>query len=172
MRNGLLGWFARTPVILCFLVATLLIGGGFYFVIQEIEGQLLDEIVTGDDAISRLNQMNEHQRSVHFWGTVTLDALYPLAYGGLFIGLLCRFGWRLRWLLILVPIIGVLADFAENTVQAMALSGYAVEILVAKDIVTPIKFGALLLALALSVLLGVIALVRSIMQTKAKDTPQ
>ena len=172
MRRGLLGWLSRTPVILCFLVATLLIGGGFYFVIQEIGGQLLDEIVKGDDAISRLNQMDDHQRSVHFWGTVTLDALYPLAYGGLFIGLLSRFGWRWRWGLILVPIIGVLADFAENTVQAMALSGYAAEVLVAKDIVTPIKFGALLLALALTVMLGLIALIRNLIRKNNKETPQ
>jgi len=146
-------------VILSFLAATVLIGSGFYFVIQAIDGPLLDQVFTGDAAISRLNEMDAYQRSAHFWGTVTLDVLYPLAYGGLFIGLLSRFGWSWRWLLILVPITGALADLAENTVQAMALSGYASEILVAKDIVTPIKFGALLLALGLSMLLCMIALV-------------
>jgi len=169
MRRGLLGWLSRTPVILCFLGATLLIGAGFYFVVQAIDGKLLDEILTGDDAITRLNMMNDQQRESHFWGTVILDTLYPLAYGGLFIGLLSRFAWQWRWLLILVPVMGVLADFAENTVQAMALSGYAAEILVAKDIVSPIKFGALLASLGVSVLLGVGVLVRALNEKNKKD---
>lgn len=164
MRRGLLGWLARTPVILCFLGATLLIGVGFLFLRQAIDGPLLDEISSGSAAISRFNEMDFYARKYHFWGTVTLDVLYPLAYGGLFIGLLCRLAWPWRWLLILVPIMAMLADFAENTVQAMALNGYPVEILLAKNIVTPLKAGALVVILVLCLLLGGGAWVRKKMQ--------
>lgn len=157
MRRGFLGWLSKPWVILSFLMATLMLGGSFSYIINRIDGPLLDMIVSGDKAIGRLNQMDGDQRQIHFWATVTLDMLYPLAYGGLFTGLLCRFGWRSRWLLILSPMTGVLADFAENTVQAMALGGYAAEILVAKDIVTPLKYGALLLSFGLTALLGLIA---------------
>lgn len=170
MRTGFLGWLARTPVIIGFLVFALLVGGGFYFVMQAIDGPLLDMIASGEHAIVRLNEMDSEQRRAHFYGTVTLDVLYPIAYCGLLIGLLSRFAWSWRWLIILVPIIGALADYAENAVQAMALSGYDTSILLAKDIVTPLKYGALLLSLGMCFLFGMVALIRRL--SKRAKPPQ
>ena len=154
MNKGVLGFLSSTRSLIGFLIATLAIFAGFYFVLQAIDGPLLDMMMSGDRAIVRLNQLSDDQSAVHFWATITLDVAYPLAYGGLLIGLLSRLAWRWRWLLILVPVIAALADYAENLVQAMALSGYASEILHAKDIVTPLKSGALILSLVLCVLLG------------------
>lgn len=160
MRQGFLGWLSQTSTILCFLAGTLVIGAGFYFILQAIDGPLLDMISSGDGAIARLNEMDAGQRRSHFWGTVTLDAVYPIAYTGLLVGLLCRLAWGWHKLLMLVPMAGALADYTENTVQALALNGHAAEILLAKDIVTPIKSGCLLLALVLCLMLGLVALYR------------
>lgn len=160
MRTGLLGWLARTPVLIGFFIAALLIGASFYFVLEAIDGDLLDMIWSGEGAISRLIEMTDRQREVHLLGTVTLDVLYPIAYGGLLVGLLCRLAWNWRWALILVPIATVLCDFSENTVQAMALNGHTQDILLVKDIVTPIKFAGLGLSLALVIILALGTLVR------------
>lgn len=154
MRRGLLGWLARTPVILGFLVLTLGVGAGFWPVMQAIDGSLLDMISDGEGAIVRLNEMSPDQRKTHFYATVTLDVIYPIAYGGLFIGLLSRLAWSWRWILICVPIIGALSDYAENAIQAMALSGHDASILLAKTYVTPLKSGALVATLGLCLVLG------------------
>lgn len=170
MNSGFLFFLSRTPVILGFLAATVLIGAGFSFVLQAIDGPLLDQISSGNSAIARLAQMDEYQRTAHFRGTVFLDSLYPLAYAGFFVGLLARLSGRWRWVVILLPISGMLADYAENAVQAMALSGHAAEVLLAKDIVTPLKFGGLLATLALCVILGIAALIRRLASKKIDDT--
>ena len=162
MRRGLLGWLARTPVMLGFLVLTLLVSAGFWPVMQAIDGALLDMISDGESAIVRLNEMSSDQRSAHFNATVTLDTIYPLAYGGLFIGLLSRLSWSWRWILICVPIIAVLSDYAENTIQAMALSGHDASILLAKTYVTPLKSGAFMATLGLCLVLGGTALLKKL----------
>jgi len=169
MRHGLLGWFAKIPVILAFLVLTLLVGAGFWPVMQAIDGSLLDMISDGESAIVRLTEMSPDQRSTHFYATVTLDVLYPLAYGGLFIGLLSRLAWSWRWLLICVPIIGAIADYAENTVQAMALSGHDASILLAKTYITPLKSGALVATLGLCLVLGAIGVLKKLLGKAKTD---
>ena len=168
MKPGLLGWLSRTPVLIGLFIVTFLIAASFYFVIDAIEGDMLDMIWSGEDAIARLNELSARQKQAHFLGTVTLDVLFPFAYGALFIGLLCRLAWRWRWALILLPITVALCDLAENTVQAMALNGYPKEILLFKDIVTPIKGGGFMIALALVVLLAIVALVRRLRSPTAE----
>ena len=160
MKPGLLGWLARTPVLIGFFAATVLIGAGFYFVIQAVGGDLLDMIANGNDAIIRLTELNSSQKQAHFLGTVFLDTLYPIAYGGFLIGMLSRLAWNWRWAVILVPIITAFCDLAENAVQAMALNGHASEILLVKDIVTPVKFAGLGVSLVLVLLLATGALIR------------
>lgn len=172
MNSGLLYRLSRTRVLLGFLAANLIIGFGFYFIVQAIDGPLLDEISSGNSAIARLAQLDEYQRRVHFRGTVFLDTLYPLAYGGFFVGLLARLSGRWRLVTIWLPIATVLADFSENTVQAMALAGSATEVLLAKDIVTPLKFGGLLATLVLCLLLGLAALVRRFSRKKDGGLPE
>ena len=172
MRGGFLGWLSSGRVLMVFLILTLLTGGSFWFVMQAIDGDLLDVMLSGDDALVRLAELNADQRLIHFRATVTLDVLYPIVYAGLFIGLLSRLAWRWRWVLIWLPIIAALADLSENFVQAMALNGYAQEILHAKDIVTPLKTGALLLAVAICLLLMFGALLRKLSNKKTSEDTQ
>lgn len=157
MRGGILGWLSGGRVLIILFVVMLLIGAGFYFVMQAIDGPLLDMIASGEAAMVRLNGMDVYQRTAHFRATVTLDVAYPLVYGMFFIGLLSRLAWRWRWVLIWVPLVAVLADLSENLLQAMALSGSAPEILHAKDVVTPLKAGAFILTIALCALLAIAA---------------
>jgi|GEM_PF-1695967 len=157
-ESGVLGWLTRTPVICFFFVMYVLVGVGFYFVQQASGGVLLDTVTNGDDAIIRLAQMTPDQKQAHFRGTVLLDTLYPIAYFGAIGGLSARLAgaWRL-W--VLLPIaLTVLADFVENTAQALALTGRPAEVLLIKDIVTPLKFGGFLVAAILMFLLIIIAL--------------
>lgn len=166
MSGGLLGWLARTRTILMFLVLTFLCGFGFYFVMQATGAPLLDSIFSGNEAIARLSAMDEYQRAAHFRGTVYLDTVYPLAYGGFLAGLIARFSGRYGWFAILPVIITMLADYAENAVQAMALAGQPAEVLLAKDILTPLKGGALLASVVLALLLGGLALSRWFMNRR------
>ena len=168
MKRGLLGWLSDTPRLIMLFVLMMLIGFGFYFVQKTAGGPLLDAISDGQSALVRLESMDEYQRRAHWYGTVFLDSLYPIAYGGFFIGLLARLAGRYRWLAIWPPALTVLIDYGENFVQAVALGGGASEILLAKDILTPLKFGGLLVTLALVVLLSLIALVRRFV-LKKKD---
>lgn len=162
MRSGFLGWLSRTRNLIIMFTATILIFAAFHFVLQAIDGPLLDMLWSGDRAIVRLNEMDDYERDAHFWATVTLDVVLPLAYAGALSGLLTRLAWNWRWLLIWIPICTALADYSENLVQALAMSGYAPEILHAKDVVTPLKFGGLGLSVVLCILLGLNALVRKI----------
>lgn len=166
MRRGLLGWLAGGRVLAIFFVLTLGIGAGFFFVMQAIGGSLLDMMPSGDHALVRLSELDEAQRLIHFRATITLDVLYPIAYVCFCVGLLCRLAWRWRWGLIWVPIVAGLADLAENFVQAMALSGHPQEILHAKDIVTPLKAGALMLTLGLCLLFALGVLFRKLSGTQ------
>lgn len=168
MRSGLLGWLARTKSLAGFFLATLLLLIGFQMLIGVLDGPLLDTLTTGDAAVARFNQMDEYQRAAHLRGTIILDGLFPLAYGGLLVGLISRFAWRWRWVFIWIPIVCGLLDYSENLVQAMALGGHGSEILHAKTIITPLKFGALLLSLGLCAGLCLLALARHL--TKRADT--
>lgn len=158
--NAAFGWLTSTLVILISLILTLLIGLSFAPVQNVIGGPLLDMLWTGEAAQARLNAMNEAERSVHIWGTVLNDTLYPLAYGAFLAGLAGRFAGP-RWMgwAMLPALVAVFADLAENTIQVLALSGTA-NLLALKSVLTPLKFGAFLTAAGLALVLGFLALVR------------
>lgn len=164
--GGLLGWLTRNPVIWFFFISTFLVGASFYFVEQASGGPLLDTIMNGDDSIIRLTQMTLDQRQAHFRGTVLLDTLYPITYFGAIGGLSARLAgkWRL-WALLPMGFTAIV-DLVENTAQAMALAGRPAEVLLIKDIVTPLKFGGFSAGLILMILLIIIALVRWVMARK------
>ena len=146
--TALLDRLSTTPAIVLSGVAMLFIGFGFGVVGPMVGGVLLDELVSGAAAAERIAELTPEQIDTHFWATVLLDSAYPLAYGSFFVGLLARLGrdWR-RWTVI-PPIVTVVADFLENSVQAMALAGNDA-LLMAKDVLTPLKFGSLLIAVLL-----------------------
>lgn len=144
-------WLGRTWVLLFLLVATVAVGAMFGPLQKQIEGPLLDMIWTGGAAVDRLGQMTAEQRTAHFWGTVLTDTAYPLAYGGLFIGLALRFGRGRDWLA-WPAILVIIVDLVENTVQALALSE-TVNLLTAKTILTPLKFGLFAVAALIAIYL-------------------
>ena len=85
------------------------------------------------------------QQQAHFWGTVLNDTAYPLAYGGLFAGLVWRFAGDLRRWLVFPALAVIVVDLVENTTQAMALMGNE-SLIGLKDVLTPAKFGLFFLA--------------------------
>lgn len=144
----------RTPIILFLLLVMVLTGMAFGPVQATLDGPLLDMLATGEAARERLAEMSPPARRIHFWATVALDTLYPLAYGGFLAGLAGRFApERWRGIAMLPAGLTILVDLMENTVQALALAGVA-DLLALKTILTPVKFGlfgvAALLALALA----------------------
>ncbi|MEO9968324.1 MAG: hypothetical protein ABJG15_00625 [Hyphomonadaceae bacterium] len=168
--SNILDWLTHTMVICGFFVAMVLVGIGFYFVQQGAGGgPLLDQISNGNDAAIRLAEMSPEHRRVHLRGTVGLDTLYPITYFGFFGGLAARLAgtWR-AWALMPAGFTAVF-DYIENTVQAMALAGHPPEVLLVKDIVTPLKFGGLMFAVVLMLILVVVALVRRVMRTKENE---
>lgn len=113
----------------------------------EALGGLLDMAVTGASARHLLAQLTPWERDVHAHATLIYDGLYPLAYGAFFAGLAIRLGGRpARWIA-MTMLAGMLADYAENIVQLLALSGRA-DLLEAKTVLTPVKFALTGLAVA------------------------
>lgn len=153
--KALLDKLARTPIILTCLVAIIFISLRFWTLRQALDGQFLDMIMTGPAAEARLAEMNEAQRQAHFWGTLINDTLYPIAYGGFLAGLAARLApLRERFLVVLPVLLAVILDLCENTVQMLALSG-TVDLLAAKTVLTPAKFGLILVAVLLVIGLAI-----------------
>lgn len=128
----------RTSGIALSFAAMVLLGG----LLRQTEaalGGMLDLTLTGAEARALLSGLTPWQRDVHAHATMLYDGLYPLAYGAFFAGLAIRLGGtKARWIA-LVMLGGMLADYAENIVQLLALSGRA-DWLDAKTVLTPLKF--------------------------------
>ena len=151
-----LAFLARTPVLLLAGLAVLVTGAGFGVVQDMAGGDLLDMEFTASGAQAVLAAMDAAQRDAHLWITLILDTLYPLAYGSLLAGLAWRFAGTLRGWLCAPAIAGMLVDFVENGVQAIALAG-APGGLALKTLLTPLKFGLIGLAVLIAATLLVIA---------------
>lgn len=123
----------------------------------EAIGGLLDMQMTGAAARDLMARYTPYQRDVHAHATLLYDGLYPLAYGAFFAGLAIRLGGRsARWVA-WTMLGGMIADFAENSIQLLALGGRA-DLLGAKTVITPLKFAltgtAILAALVLAARAG------------------
>lgn len=130
----------------------------------DVIGGLLDLTLDGASARALLQRLTPWQRDVHAHATLIYDGLYPLAYGAFFAGLAMRVGGpAARWVAF-VMLAGMVADYAENIVQLLALSGRA-DWLDAKTILSPLKFAltglAILATLAIIGRAGLRALRRS-----------
>ena len=129
---------SRTSVIAISIAAMILLGGLLRQTGEALDG-MLDLTLTGAEARALLDRLTPWQRDVHAHATLLYDGLYPLAYGAFFAGLAVRLGGaKARWIA-LVMLGGMVADYAENIVQLLALSGRA-DWLDAKTVLTPIKF--------------------------------
>lgn len=143
---------ARTSALAISFAAMVLLAGLLRQTGDAIGG-LLDMTMTGASARALLGQLSPWQRDVHAHATLIYDGLYPLAYGAFFAGLAIRLGGRsARWVAF-VMLAGMLADYAENIVQLLALSGRG-DLLDAKTVLTPVKFALCGVAIAATLLLA------------------
>ena len=157
--HKLLDFLAKTPVILFLLITQILLGASFLFVEPVIGGPLLDLQMNGVDAANRIAQMTPEQKHIHTVVTMTLDLFYPLVYGGFFIAIVARFAKRFRPTLAAPACIAIVADFAENIVQVLALGGND-RFLAAKDVFTPLQYYAFGIAAIICITLLLIAVVK------------
>ena len=153
----------RTTILALSFAAMVLLGALLRQTGDAIGG-LLDLTLDGASARALLQRLTPWQRDVHAHATLIYDGLYPLAYGAFFAGLAMRAGGpAARWVAF-VMLAGMVADYAENIVQLLALSGRA-DWLDAKTVLTPLKFAltglAILATLAMTGRAGLRALRRS-----------
>ena len=141
--NPLKNFLTKTPVLWILAVVMILIGMSFGYVSQVYEINLLDEISDPERVRSSIAAMSEEQKRVHLWTTGVLDVAFPLAYGGLFVGLAWRFLGAAGPLLALPGLAVIPIDLTEGVVQIMALGGNN-DVVVHKAWVTPLKFGLFL----------------------------
>jgi len=157
-------YLASNRAIVISFVLMVLCGLGFGIFSADYGGVLLDEAMSEAGALATLADMTTAEKNSHFWITVLLDSAYPFCYGAFFIGAIARLAGEHRVWAIWPNIIGVDCDFVENIVQAMALSGNT-DWLWLKDIVAPLKMGALAVGLLLIVGFGTYRLI-----TRNKDS--
>ena len=156
----------RTPVIWGLFIAQLLIFPGFALFSDALGGRYLDTVASGEASRALIAGLTEAHRNAHFWVTVLLDTVYPLAYGGFFAAMALRFFGRFGRLAALPALATIIIDLTENTVQALALSG-AADALDAKSWLTPLKFGMFFLAAAIALIALVIAIAHIFRKRKA-----
>ena len=142
-------WLAEKRVLTATFVSTLVLTALFGIVMAVWDFQLIDEMYRASEIEAHVLAMSPTQRTVHIWMTATLDVLYPLVYGGFFIGAARRF-YDHRWL-VLPSLLVIPTDLAEGVVQVFLLSGH-MEALPLKEILTPLKFAFYFPALAIALL--------------------
>ena len=157
----MLNFISKTWVLVTLFIAMLAIGYSFGPVQDAIGGPLLDMMWSGADASARLAEMDADQKRIHLLATLLNDTAYPLAYGGLFAGLIWRFAGSTRRWLIIPPLAAIVVDLAENLVQALALTSHDA-LLGLKDILTPAKFALSLVAVFLVLVSVILAIVRRV----------
>ncbi|PHQ67285.1 MAG: hypothetical protein COB92_04865 [Robiginitomaculum sp.] len=155
----LLDFLSSTRIIIASLIIMMVIGVVFSFMPRLVGGELLDMQMSAIDANARLSEMSSWHKSNHIFITLFLDSLYPLAYGGFLAGIAARFAKPWRKFAVIPAFATIIVDFAENLVQVVALAG-SENILILKNIITPIKFGGLFFAAILALILLLIALVK------------
>lgn len=106
--------------------------------IQVHDLHIIDEVSDPEKIRMIVAAMTPEQRSAHWWMTLVLDYVYPIAYGMFFAGLALRYFGKAGLWLAVPTMICVPADIVENTMQLLILAGdeSAIEV---KAIATPIK---------------------------------
>ncbi|PCI75057.1 MAG: hypothetical protein COB20_13795 [SAR86 cluster bacterium] len=143
-------------------LATIALAVGFQLATPLAGGALLDVSTSLAASEDLLQAMSAQQKRAHMWITLLLDVPFPLAYGGLFLGLCLRYGGKFALYLAAPAFLVIPVDLTENAVQFIALLGNET-LLPAKTYLTPAKFllfysaaivalGSLSLSLVLSVL--------------------
>ncbi|NNC35945.1 MAG: hypothetical protein EX271_01965 [Acidimicrobiales bacterium] len=140
-------------------MAMMILGASFAYFQRFVGGDLLDMATSGSDAFARLGDLTAEQRIAHVWITLVPDSLYPIAYGTFFAGATLYLAASTRPILAVPALVTVVADFSENIVQILALSGHE-NLLAAKSVLTPLKFSAFCVMFALFLACAIFALIK------------
>ena len=112
-------------------------------VVRHYQLELLDEIISPEKARSVISAATEQQRIVHAWVTGTLDVIFPLLYGSLFVGAALSYYKSAGKFLAILVFVAVPCDLVEGVVQVLALTD-TFDLLDLKIVITPIKMASFL----------------------------
>jgi hypothetical protein len=140
----------QTKVLWCLFLSTLIGTALFSYCASQFGITLLDGVSSSTQAQSIIESMSAEQRLAHVWITGTLDVLYPFIYGLFFAGVALRCFPRAGKVFSFPILLVIPTDLFEGLIQILALSGNS-EMLVLKEIVTPLKFGLFAFGLAIAI---------------------
>ena len=128
---------------------------GYRFGINYLDQEYLDQRV-----FFTLENMSALQASIHLWVTMTLDVVFPLAYGFLFFGILLN-NLEGKWkFLAVLPLILIAADLTEGIFQIQLLKAQTTEMMIVsyKNKITLIKYFLFLICMGMCLLTSMLKL--------------
>lgn len=121
-----------------------------FVVISQVFGfRFLDGMWVPGEVLAQVGVMTDTQKAVHSLSTLTLDVLYPMTYGALFLGLVVRYFHDPHPVLFLPALLVVPVDVVEGVVQVFILNG-GIGLVGTKYWLTVSKFLLFLLAFGLA----------------------
>ena len=132
----------------------------FIFIENRFEINYLDQEYLDQRVLFILENMSALQTSIHLWITMTLDVIFPLAYGFLFFGILLNsFEGQWRFLAVL-PLILIVADLTEGIFQIQLLKAETTEMMIVsyKNKITLIKYFLFLICTGMCLLTSMLKL--------------
>ena len=132
----------------------------FLFIGNRFEINYLDQEYLDQRIIFILKNMTVLQVSIHLWVTMTLDVIFPIAYGFLFFGILLKNlegQWRF---LAVLPLILITADLTEGIFQIQLLKAETTEMMkvIYKNKITLIKYFLFLICMGICLLTSMLKL--------------
>jgi hypothetical protein len=137
--NGSLAYLGSGRFLILLLALAIVVGVAFGVFGGHLGGPLLDMLSDPSANEARLAAMTADQRSTHMWITLTLDVIYPFAYGGGLANLAARFADRNKLLFAGPGLLLILVDLIENAL-IVAMLGGDTAVIHAKALVTLIKW--------------------------------
>ena len=132
----------------------------FLFIGNRFEINYLDQEYLDQRIIFILKNMTVLQASIHLWVTMTLDVIFPIAYGFLFFGILLS-NLEGQWkFLAVLPLILIAADLTEGIFQIQLLQAETTEMMVVsyKNKITLIKYFLFLICMIICLLTSMLKL--------------
>ena len=142
------------------LILSIVCIGAFLFVGYRFEINYLDQEYLDQRVLFILENMSTLQASIHSWVTMTLDIIFPLAYGFLFFGILLS-NLEGQWkFLAILPLILIAADLTEGIFQIQLLKAETTEMMTIsyKNKITLIKYFLFLICMGMCLLTSMLKL--------------
>ena len=154
-RCALKDYMTRTSTLTFLFIVAVALVGCFTTFTPVAGGILLDSLRSATESQQLLVSMSDVQKTAHFRITLWLDMLFPLAFGGFFVGVTLKYFEQVGIWLAIPAFLVIPTDICENLIQLLALTGTE-DLLQIKAILTPIKFmlvniSATIAALSLSI---------------------